>query len=72
MARYKMTNHPNRNKVRDWPKLLKEFRRDHGLSQSDLADRLQISKRNVENWEEGTNVPPSYLKKALNDIENDL
>lgn len=63
-----MVNHPNRNKIRDWPKFLKEFRSVKDLSQSELADLLQISKRNVENWEEGVSVPPAYLKKALEKI----
>lgn len=65
-----MTNHPNRNKVRNWPKFLREWREDYGFSQKDLADALQISKRNVENWEAGINEPPAYLRKALSDIEN--
>lgn len=67
-----MGNHPNRNKVRDWPKFLKEFRKVNDLSQNELSDLLQISKRNVENWEEGITIPPAYLKKALNDIEEDI
>lgn len=61
--------HPNRNKVRDWPKHLREFRARHGLTQKKLADLLQVSARNVENWESGINTPPPYLRGALKDIE---
>lgn len=64
-----MLNHPNRNKVHDWPEYLCQFRKRLCLTQSELAGHLQVSKRNVENWEEGISVPPAYLKKALNDIE---
>jgi DNA-binding transcriptional regulator YiaG len=67
-----MKNHPNRNKIRDWPNYLKQFRIKHGLTQKLLANKLQISLRNLENWEQGESIPPAYLKKALNDIESDL
>ena len=60
-----MTAHPNRNKVRDWSGYLKRYRDQHDLTQSDLADRLMVSKRLVENWEERINHPPPYLKLAL-------
>ena len=64
-------SHPNRNKVTDWPGFLREFRLRHNLTQKALADKLQISLRNVENWESGFNKPPSYLKRALKDLENE-
>ncbi len=66
-----MSNHPNRNKVRDWPEFLRDFRKLNKYSQKQLADLLQVSKRNVENWEEGLSVPPAYLKKALDTIKKD-
>lgn len=67
-----MKNHPNRSKIRNWPKHLKEFRSEHGLTQKQLANCLQTSSRNVENWEGGFTIPPAYLKKALKDIEREL
>jgi transcriptional regulator with XRE-family HTH domain len=67
-----MGNHPNRNKVTDWPEFLKGFRASHSLTQKDLADKLQISARNVENWESGFSKPPAYLKRALLDLEQFL
>lgn len=64
-----MTNHPNRQKVRDWPKFLKEFRARHGFTQKSLADKLMISYRVLENWEQGNSTPPPYLSSALKSVE---
>lgn len=66
-----MKNHPNRNKIKNWPKFLKEFRLTRDLSQVELADLLQISVRNIENWEEGVSIPPPYLVKALNNLNGE-
>ncbi len=60
-----MTNHPRRTVVKNWPKYLKEYRSKNNLTQKQLADALQVSLRLIENWEEGINKPPAYLKKAL-------
>lgn len=49
----------------DWPQHLRDFRKKHGLSQATLADALQISKRCVEDWEQGVTHPPAFLKLAL-------
>jgi transcriptional regulator with XRE-family HTH domain len=67
-----MGNHPNRTKINDWPEFLRAFRAGHGLTQKELADKLQISARNVENWELGFSKPPAYLKRALLDLEQFL
>jgi DNA-binding transcriptional regulator YiaG len=63
-----MKNHPNRNKIKDWPKHLKAFRAKHKLTQKQLANALQISLRNIENWEADFSKPPAYLRKALDQI----
>jgi DNA-binding transcriptional regulator YiaG len=63
-----MKNHPNRSKVNDWPKFLKEFRASRGMTQRQLANALQTSLRNIENWESGLANPPQYLKKALSTL----
>lgn len=65
-------NHPNRSKVNDWPRYLKEFRASHCFTQRQLANHLQTSLRNVENWEGGLTKPPAFLKKALSDIAKSL
>lgn len=67
-----MTSHPNRSKVRDWPGHLRAFRASHDLTQRELADKLMVSQRLVENWEGGVNVPPPYLKIALQELERKL
>lgn len=59
-----MGNHPRRNIVHDWPEFLKKFRANHNLTQKNLADRLQISYRTLENWEAGINIPAPYLKRG--------
>lgn len=66
-----MTNHPNRNKVKNWPEYLKSFRKKHELTQKKLADLLQISQRNIENWEMGISKPHAYLKKAMESLFKD-
>jgi ribosome-binding protein aMBF1 (putative translation factor) len=65
-----MANHPRRAIVKDWPKYLRDFRDKHGLSQKELADKLMVSHRLVENWEGAVNTPPPYLKIALNELED--
>lgn len=65
-------NHPRRNKIRDWPRHLKEFRRGHSLTQRNLADILQTSLRSVENWETSVHYPPAFLKLALERVEQVL
>lgn len=67
-----MINHPRRSMVKDWPKYLKEYRAQHGLTQTQLADFLQISLRKLHDWEAGTDIPAPYLKSALRDIEKKL
>lgn len=62
-------NHPRRSIIKDWKKYLLEYRIRHNLTQKELADKLQISVRVVENWELGRNKPPAYLKKALTQLE---
>lgn len=63
-----MANHPRRSLIRNWPKYLKQFRHAHNLTQRQLADKLQVSCRTVENWEAGINKPAPYLKKALMEL----
>ncbi len=46
---------------------LVQLRKDHGLSQNDLADKLNVSRQAISRWEQGTAVPSSdnlvYLSK---------
>ena len=46
---------------------LAQLRKEHGLSQNDLADQLKVSRQAVSRWEQGLAVPSSdnliYLSK---------
>ena len=38
---------------------LAQLRKDHSLSQNDLADKLNVSRQAISRWEQGTAVPSS-------------
>ena len=38
---------------------LAQLRREHGLSQNDLAEKLNVSRQAISRWEQGTAVPSS-------------
>lgn len=38
---------------------LVQLRKDHGLSQNDLAEKLNVSRQAISRWEQGTVVPSS-------------
>lgn len=40
---------------------IKEIRKAAGMTQKEFAEYFGMSKRNVENWEGGTNKCPPYL-----------
>jgi DNA-binding transcriptional regulator YiaG len=45
-------------------------RSSSGLSQADFADALGVSKRTLENWEQGRAEPPGPAKVLLNLVAN--
>jgi len=51
------------SKAKDYPSLVKEIRRQLGLSQEDLARELGVSFATVNRWENGQ-VKPSKLAQA--------
>jgi DNA-binding transcriptional regulator YiaG len=51
---------------------IKRFRDRHGVTQQQLADKLPMSLRRVEVFEQGDPVPPRYLKRALRDLERQI
>ena len=51
------------NRGTDYPALIKEVRKQLGLSQEDLARRLGVSLATVNRWENGQSKP-SKLAKA--------
>lgn len=54
---------------RDWPAELRALRARLGLSQAGLADRLGISKRTLQEWEQGRRTPrglaAAFLEREL-------
>ena len=51
---------------------LQRFREKHGLTQARLAGLLGVPKRTIENWEGRRRRPPTYLSRALLDVEREL
>ena len=47
------------------PQLLRRWRRRYGLTQAGAAEILGVSKRAVENWEQGRAIPRSLALEAL-------
>lgn len=40
---------------------IREYRLMMGMTQDELAERLEIPKRTLQNWESKTNIPPDYV-----------
>lgn len=50
---------------------LKAARRAAGLSQQKMADRTEIPKRTIQDWEAGISTPPPYVQRfVLNELES--
>ena len=48
-------------------KLIKEIRKEKGLTQKELASALHITDKAVSKWETGKSMPDSYLMSELCD-----
>lgn len=49
---------------------LKAARAAAGLTQQSMADRMEIPKRTVEDWERCKSTPPPYVQRfVLNELE---
>jgi transcriptional regulator with XRE-family HTH domain len=46
---------------------LKAWREAHGFSQADAAEHLNISKRTLQNWEQGKSTPNWPTQAAFGD-----
>ena len=52
-----------------FPEALRAARAATGMSQQGMADRMLISKRNIEKWETGERTPPEYVQRfVLNEL----
>ena len=47
---------------------LKELRKEKGLTQEQLAERLKVSSRSVSRWETGNNMPDLSILVELSDF----
>lgn len=60
----------NNEIMKDFSEKLKQARKDAGLSQKGMADRMLIPKRTIENWETGDRTPPEYVQRfVLNELK---
>lgn len=48
------------------PKQLKAARASLGLTQNQLADKLNTSHRNIKNWEQGIHKIPAPVAQLIN------
>lgn len=51
---------------------IKLLRKELKLTQEEMAGMLGVSKRNVENWEQGLNKPNNKIKIVLEFLENNF
>ena len=49
-------------------KLLQELRKEHGLTQEQLAEQLGVARRTVSRWETGNNMPDLDILVELSDL----
>lgn len=55
----------------DFAEKLKTARKNTGMSQQGMADRMLIPRRTIENWEAGDRTPPEYVQRfVLNELES--
>lgn len=47
---------------------IREMRKSLGLSQSEYAAKFGMSKRTLENWEQGRTTPPDYVVYMMQQI----
>jgi transcriptional regulator with XRE-family HTH domain len=52
-------------------RMMLAVRAQHGWSQLELAQRLSISRRTINRWENGHAEPPVYLLAALRELLSD-
>ena len=48
-------------------RFLRELRNEQGLTQAQVAERLNVSNRSVSRWENGTTMPDFDLLMQLSD-----
>lgn len=57
--------------MNDFTDRLKAARKEAGLTQQGMADRMLIPRRTIEKWETGERTPPPYVQRfVLNELES--
>lgn len=57
--------------MNDFSEKLKAARKAAGLTQQKMADRTEIPRRTIQDWEAGTMTPPPYVQRfVLNELES--
>lgn len=51
-------------------KLILSLRKEHGLTQKQLADKMNLSDRTISKWERGLGCPDISLLHELSDVLN--
>lgn len=52
----------------DFGKFLAQLRKEKGLTQAELAERLNVSDKAVSRWETGKNYPDISLFQSISDV----
>ena len=56
--------------MNDFSEILKTARKEAGLTQQGMADRMLIPRRTIQDWEGGRMTPPPYVQRfVLNELE---
>ena len=55
----------------DFSEKLKDARKAADLTQQAMAERMEIPKRTIQDWEGGLRIPPAYVQRfVLNELES--
>ena len=49
----------------DWPKLTDDLLEEMVITQSDLAERCQVTQQSISNWKNGVRCPGGYAREKL-------
>lgn len=44
---------------------IKDYRKQAGLTQQEMSEKLEIPKRTIESWETGKRNPPKYVENLV-------
>jgi len=54
--------------ARDWPVLMRSYRKENGLKQEALAYLLKVDQTTISRWERGKDTPSLAMQKRLRDL----